>query len=94
MPHRYQIEIRGRGTERILRPATDEFTIDTTPAGNTRLTGEIRDPSHLHGLLAHLTSMNAEVVSLHRIDDDTTDTDVLPAAESTRHIHQQKGTQP
>ena len=90
MPHRYQIEIRGRATERILRPVTDEFAIDTTPAGNTRLTGEIRDPSHLHGLLAHFTSMNAEVVSLRDLDD-TSDTDVLPATEATRHIHQQKG---
>lgn len=94
MPHRHQIEILGRATERILRPVTDEFTIDTTPAGNTILTGTIRDPSHLHGLLAHFTSMNAEVVSLHRIDDDTTDTDGRPAAEPTRLIHQQKGTQP
>ncbi len=73
-PHRYQIDIRGRVTERILRPVTDEFTIDSTTAGNTRLTGEIRDPSHLHGLLAHFTSMNAEVVSLQRLDDDATDT--------------------
>lgn len=93
MPHRYQIEIRGRTTERILRPVTDEFAIDTTPAGNTCLTGEIRDPSHLHGLLAHFTSMNAEVVSL-RVLDDTTDTDALPTTEPSRFIQQQKGALP
>jgi hypothetical protein len=92
MRHRYQIEIRGRATTRILRPVTDEFAIDTTPAGNTRLTGEIRDPSHLHGLLAHFTYMNAEVVSL-RVLDDTTDTDGQPATEHS-HIHQQKGPLP
>lgn len=94
MPHRHQIEIRGRATERILRPVTDEFTIDITPAGNTRLTGTIRDPSHLHGLLAHFSSMNAEVVSLHRCGDDAVDTDVPPVTDPTRHTHHQKGARP
>lgn len=94
MPHRYQIEIRGRATERILRPVTDEFAIDIIPGGDTRLTGEIRDPSHLHGLLAHFTSMNAEIVSLHRFDDDPTDLDSPPTTATNRHTHQQKGIQP
>ncbi len=94
MAHRYQIDIRGRATERLLRPVTDEFTIDTTPAGNTRMTGDIRDPSHLHGLLAHFTSMNAEVVSLRRLDNDPTDTEPLSTTETIRHTYQQKGTQP
>jgi len=81
MSHRYQIEIRGRATERLLRPVTDDFVIDITPAGNTRLTGEIHDPSHLHGLLAHFTSMTAEVVSLQRLDDDPTDAAGPPATD-------------
>ena len=93
MAHRYQIEIRGRATERILRPVTDDFAIENTPAGNTRLTGEIRDPSHLHGLLAHFTSMNAEVVSL-RVDDGPTDSNPSSTTESGPCTHQQKGIQP
>ncbi|MFN3257031.1 MAG: hypothetical protein ACE37B_15190 [Ilumatobacter sp.] len=93
MSHRYQIEIRGRATERLLRPVTDDFVIDTTAAGDTRLTGEIRDPSHLHGLLAHFTSMNAEVVSLSRLDADSVDPHLLSTTEPRQH-NQQKGTQP
>ena len=94
MPQRYQIEIRGGATERILRPVTDEFAIETTWAGNTRMTGEIRDPSHLHGLLAHLTSMNAEVVSLSRLDADPIDADPPSTTDPDPGNHQQKGIQP
>ena len=67
-PSRYEIEIRGRATERILRPVVDDFQIDVTGHGTTRLVGDIRDASHLNGLLAHFTSMNVEVVGLRRID--------------------------
>lgn len=62
--NRYEIEIRGRATGRVLRPVVDDFEIEPTGHGTTRLVGDIRDPSHLHGLLAHFTSMNVEVVSL------------------------------
>ena len=57
-PSRYEIEIRGRATERVLHPVIDDFRIEPTECGTTRLVGEIRDPSHLNGLLAHFTSMN------------------------------------
>ena len=67
-PHRYEVEIRGRATERLLRPVVDDFHIEVTERATTRLTGEIRDSSHLNGLLAHFTSMNVEVVELRRID--------------------------
>lgn len=67
-PSRYEIEIRGRATRRILRPAVDDFQIEVTGRGNTRLVGDIRDASHLNGLLAHFTSMNVEVVQLRRLD--------------------------
>lgn len=65
---RYEIEIRGRATERILRPVVDDFVIEATGSGTTRLVGEMRDASHLYGLLAHFTSMNVEIVSLRRLD--------------------------
>lgn len=63
-PTTYEIVVRGRATERLLRPLLDDFIIDDTEPGRTRLTGVIRDPSHLHGVLAHLTSVAAEVISL------------------------------
>jgi hypothetical protein len=60
----YEIVIRGRATERLLRPLLDDFTIDHWCNGVTRLVGNIADPAHLHGVLAHLTSVNAEVISV------------------------------
>ena len=69
-PTRYEIELRGRATHRVLRPVVDEFRIESTDAGTTRLVGEIRDPAHLHGLLAHLTAMNVELVAVRRLDTD------------------------
>jgi len=67
-PTRYEIEIGGHASDRILRPVVDEFSIELTEAGTTRLVGVIRDSSHLNGLLAHFTSLNAEVMALRRID--------------------------
>lgn len=67
-PARYEIEIRGRANERILRPAVDDFTIEATDHGTTRLVGDIRDASHLNGLLAHFTSLNVDIVGLRRSD--------------------------
>ena len=90
-PTRYQIELRGRATDRVLRPVLDEFRIETTDVGTTRLTGLVRDASHLNGLLAHFTSMNAEVMELRRIDPDPSD----PTGTTSTHNHSnpEKGTQ-
>jgi hypothetical protein len=60
----YEIVLRGRPSARLLRPLLDDFTFDHGRDGVTRLVGEISDPSHLHGLLAHLTSVNVDVVSI------------------------------
>lgn len=60
----YEIVIKGRASARFLRPLLDEFTIDHTGDGVTRLTGAVRDSAHLHGIVAHLTSVNAELVSI------------------------------
>src|SRR5664279_2564421 len=60
----YEIVIRGRATARLLRPLLDDFTIDHARSGVTRLLGDIGDPAHLHGVLAYLTSVNAEVISV------------------------------
>ena len=63
-PTRYEIVIRGRATARLLRPLLDDFTFDHNQPGVTCLFGEIRDAAHLHGVVAHLTSMSIELISL------------------------------
>ena len=72
-PTSYEIVIRGRATDRLLRPLLDDFTIDHGRHGVTRLVGDIGDPAHLHGVLAHLTSVNAEVVSIVPLPSARTD---------------------
>jgi hypothetical protein len=67
-PTTYEIELRCQAHDRVLRPVVDEVAVEPTGSGTTRLVGEIRDPSHLHGLLSHFTSMNVEVVALRRLD--------------------------
>jgi hypothetical protein len=47
--------------------------IDDGLAGMTRLMGTVRDASHLHGLVAYLASINAELISITPVVP-TTDT--------------------
>ncbi len=63
-PTTYEIVIRGRASHRLLDRLSDDFTVEHTAGGNTQLTGVVRDPAHLHGVLAHLTSIAAEIVSV------------------------------
>jgi hypothetical protein len=63
-PTAYEIVIRGRAPARFLRPLLDEFTIDHSIEGVTRLTGVVRDSAHLHGIVAHLTSVHTELISI------------------------------
>jgi len=67
-PSTYEIVIRGRATERLLGPLVDDFVVDHPVPGRTRLTGVIRDPAHLHGVMAYITSLAIEVVSLSATD--------------------------
>lgn len=60
----YEIVIKGRATERFLRPLLDDFSLDHDIEGGTRLTGHVRDAAHLHGIVAHLTSVGAELISI------------------------------
>jgi hypothetical protein len=64
----YELVLRGRASARILRPLLDDFTLDETSPGVTRLVGPVVDPSHLHGVLAHLTSVGVELISLGPLD--------------------------
>lgn len=62
-PTTYEIVIRGNASERILARLSDDFSIDTAD-GHTRLVGEVRDSSHLHGVINQLTSLAIEIVSI------------------------------
>lgn len=64
MPTTYEIVIRGRASAGLLRPLLDDFTLDHDSCGVTRLVGEIADSCQLHGVLAHLTSLSTEVISV------------------------------
>lgn len=72
-PASYEIVIRGRATGRLLRPLLDDFTIDHGRDGVTRLVADVGDSAHLHGVLAYLTSVNAEVVSIAPLPAARTD---------------------
>jgi hypothetical protein len=79
-PTTYEIVIRGRANARVLHPLLDDFVCehiddragdsagnrvaDQDAEGFTRLVGVVHDPAHLHGVVAHLTSMNAELISI------------------------------
>ncbi|MDW3214736.1 MAG: NAD(P)-dependent alcohol dehydrogenase [Ilumatobacteraceae bacterium] len=67
-PTTYEIVLRGRPSRRLLRPLLDDFTIDapsdTADDGVTRLVGDVGDPAHLHGIVAHLTSVNIDIISI------------------------------
>ena len=63
-PTTYEIVIKGRASARLLRPLLDDFAIDHDLDGVTRLIGDVRDASHLHGIVAHLTSVGIELISL------------------------------
>ena len=60
----YELVLRGRASARLLRPLLDDFVIDQSVPGCTRLVGRVLDASHLHGVLAHLTSVGVELVSV------------------------------
>ena len=60
----YEIVIRGRASTRFLRPLIDDFVIDHSVEGVTRVTGVVCDAAHLHGIVAHLTSVGAELISI------------------------------
>ena len=86
-PTSYEIVIRGRATDRLLRPLLDDFTIDHGRHGVTRLVGDIGDPAHLHGVLAHLTSVNAEVVSIVPLSAARTERPVPTRPPTTTGVH-------
>jgi len=70
-PTTYEIALRGNVGARALRPLIDDFRATESEPGITRLVGVIRDPSHMHGLVAHLASMAVDIVSIVPTDSAT-----------------------
>ena len=62
--HTHEIVLQGRIGPRMLGPFLDDFTVTYDDTGVTRLVGTVRDPSHLHGLVAYLASVNAQLISI------------------------------
>lgn len=90
-PATYRIVLRGRASARLLRPLLDDFAVDHTVDGTTRLVGPITDAAHLNGVLAHLTSVNVDLISVAPIQQppdgeprpaDTSDPHTPPTQES------------
>jgi hypothetical protein len=87
----YEIVIRGRATARILHPLLDDFVCDHPRDGETRLIGEVHDAAQLHGVIAHLTSVNAELISiapLDRIAARPQPSDHTPSTATTSNQHE------
>lgn len=60
----YEIALRGNVGSRSLRPLVDDFIVDRSHSGVTRLVGDIRDAAQLNGIVVHLASMNVSIVSI------------------------------
>ncbi|MEO0494449.1 MAG: hypothetical protein AAF081_13655 [Actinomycetota bacterium] len=67
-PVSYEIIIRGRASERLLARLADDFSIAPGADGRTRLIGDVRDASHLHGVINQLTTLAIEIVSFTPVD--------------------------
>jgi hypothetical protein len=76
--HTHEIVLRGRLSDGLLGPFLDDFIVVLREAGLTRLVGAVRDSSHLHGLVAYLASINAQLISITPVtatsDTQTSDT--------------------
>jgi hypothetical protein len=64
--HTHEILVRGRLGHAVLGPLLDDFVIDHE-AGHTRLVGVVRDPAHLHGVVAYLASINAQLIAINPV---------------------------
>jgi hypothetical protein len=66
VPARYRITVRGRLTKRL---ASAFEGLDLEPGtGQTALIGEIRDQSHLYGVLDLVRELGLDLVSVERTE--------------------------
>ncbi|MGE0730130.1 MAG: hypothetical protein AB7O92_28505 [Acidimicrobiia bacterium] len=78
--HTHELVIRGRLGRHLLGPFLDDFNVGWDATGDTRLTGTIRDAAHLHGLVAFLASINAELIAITPLTRPTPPTPLAPSA--------------
>ncbi len=64
-PTRYRISVKGRLTER-LGSAFEGMTLEPGN-GQTMLVGDIRDQSHLYGVLDRVRNLGLELVSVEAV---------------------------
>ncbi len=64
-PTRYRISVKGRLTDR-LGSAFDGMTLEPG-IGQTVLVGDIRDQSHLYGVLDRVRNLGLELVSVESV---------------------------
>lgn len=70
-PSKYRITVRGRLTER-LGSAFEGLELELC-TGQTGLVGEIRDQSHLYGVLDLVRGLGLELVSVERVTSEPPD---------------------
>ncbi|MDO8388979.1 MAG: hypothetical protein Q7V57_00695 [Actinomycetota bacterium] len=83
-PTTFEIVLRGRASARLLRPLLDDFTFQHPSDGTTRLVGVVRDAAHLHGVVAHLTAVNVELISIVPVGPPAVEPS-LPGFTTTNH---------
>jgi outer membrane PBP1 activator LpoA protein len=70
----YRIVVRSELNERYAT-AFEEMSMEMR-GGQTILTGEVKDQSHLHGILNRLNGLGLELLSIEALSDDA-----CPSAE-------------
>ena len=78
----HEFVVRGRIARHQLGPFLDDFAVSHDEEGQTRLVGVVIDAAHVHGLVAHLASINAELIAI---------TPVAPSARR-RPAHHDRST--
>ena len=63
--HRYVFRVAGLVSERSRAAFPDMMVVDAPP--ETIITGEVRDESHLHGVLVMIQSLGLRVVSMQEV---------------------------
>jgi len=56
------------GSHGVELEITRRFRLRSTGDGAARLIGVVHDPSHLNGIVAHLSPMNVELASIESAD--------------------------
>jgi hypothetical protein len=65
---RYEIIVDGT-VGSVVVSALEGFELRSTPAGRSRLVGDVIDQAALHGALHQLQDLQVEIVDVHRVDD-------------------------